>query len=122
MDILKKNLQESAEKLAIKDDFIFQQDNDPKHTARIVKEYLLYHVPRRLQTPPQSPDLNPIEHLWEKLEKNIRKYNITSKNDLICKLKEEWAKITPSDTEKLVHSMKKRLQAVIKHKGYPTKY
>lgn len=72
-EILQDNLFQSASKLGIRDDFLFQQDNDPKHTARVTKEFLLYKVPRRLNTPPQSPDLNPIENLWYFLDQEVRK-------------------------------------------------
>ncbi|XP_073529695.1 uncharacterized protein [Phyllobates terribilis] len=45
--------------------FIFQQDNDPKHTSRLCKGYLTKResdgVLRQMTWPPQSPDLNPIE-------------------------------------------------------------
>ena len=45
--------------------FIFQQDNDPKHTSRLCKGYLTKKesdgVLRQMTWPPQSPDLNPIE-------------------------------------------------------------
>lgn len=73
VEILRDNLFQSASKLGIRDDFLFQQDNDPKHTARVTKEFLLYKVPRRLNTPPQSPDLNPIENLWYFLDQEVRK-------------------------------------------------
>ena len=42
LDILKINLKESAVKLGLGVRFIFQQDNDAKHTAEIVKQWLLY--------------------------------------------------------------------------------
>ncbi|GFX57020.1 transposable element Tc1 transposase [Trichonephila clavipes] len=90
------------------------QDNDPKHTAKIVKLYLLYHCKKELHTPPQSPDLNVIENVWSQLEKSVHEHFITSKEDLKNNLKEEWAKITVETTKKLVESMPKRLQAVIK--------
>jgi len=64
---------------------------------------------------PQSPDLNPIQHLWEELDKNIRKHEISSKNDFKKALMGEWGKISPEVTKKLVRS-------VIKQKGLPTKY
>ena len=46
----------------------FHQDNDPKHKARIVQEFLLYNCSKVLETFPQSPDLNPIENLRDKLD------------------------------------------------------
>ncbi|GFX16633.1 transposable element Tc1 transposase [Trichonephila clavipes] len=63
IDVLRHNLIDSANKLSMENTFIFQQVNDPKHTATVTKTWLLYHAPRRLQTSPQSPDLNPIENL-----------------------------------------------------------
>lgn len=122
LDILKENLHASATKLGIGESFVFQQDNDPKHTAVIVKEWLSHNVENQLKTPPQSPDINPIEHLWDHLDRQIRKHNIKNKDDLKKKLLEEWENIPPSVTRNLVHSMKSRLKAVIKQKGYPTKY
>ncbi|GFS78549.1 transposable element Tcb1 transposase [Trichonephila clavipes] len=74
--------EESATKLGLGSPFRFQHDNDPKHTAAIVKLWLLYNVPNQLHTPPQSPDLNPIEHLWDLLERKIRQHNISSKDML----------------------------------------
>ncbi|GFS97264.1 transposable element Tcb2 transposase [Trichonephila clavipes] len=53
IDILNNNLKESAKKLGLDGNFIFQQENDPKHTARKVKMWS-----QQLHTPPQSPDIN----------------------------------------------------------------
>ncbi|KAJ8888511.1 hypothetical protein PR048_008002 [Dryococelus australis] len=41
-----------------------QQDHDPRHDALKTREKLLYITPGRLNTPPQSPDFNPIKNLW----------------------------------------------------------
>lgn len=65
INILKTNLAPSATKMGLDNNFIFMQDNDPKHTAHNTKLWILHRVPQHLQTPPQSPDINPIEHLWE---------------------------------------------------------
>ncbi|GFU76902.1 transposable element Tcb1 transposase [Trichonephila clavipes] len=72
-NVLRHNLFDSAKKLSMENFFIFQQDNCPKHTAIVTKTWLLYHVPRRLETPPQSPDLNPIENLRMHLDTEVRK-------------------------------------------------
>lgn len=79
---------------------IFQQDNDRKQTSSIVREQLLYNLPKRLKTPPQSPNANPIEYLWENL-----KHSITNKGQLKSILGKDWGKIPSAVTEKLVRSM-----------------
>lgn len=122
LTILKENLKQSAEKLGLGRDWVFQQDNDPKHTAIVVKEWLLYNVPKQLHSPPQSPDMNPIEHLWGELKRRIKKYNIKSKDDLKEALVKEWNNFTPAYTKKLVESMPRRLEAVIEAEGGNTKY
>lgn len=75
-----------------------------------------------LKTPPQSPDLNPIEHLWDHLEKRIRSHTISSKTQLKEIILTEWGQISGDYTKKLVHSMPSRLNEVLRLKGYPTKY
>lgn len=123
LNILKENLQASAEKLGIENSFHFYQDNDPKHKALDVRLWLLYNCPKCIETPPQSPDINPIEHLWEHLERQIRKTRaVRNKKELKALISEEWNKIPPDVTKKLVTSIPSRLAAVIKHKGNPTPY
>uniref|UniRef100_A0A0K8UV17 Transposable element Tc1 transposase n=1 Tax=Bactrocera latifrons TaxID=174628 RepID=A0A0K8UV17_BACLA len=122
LNILKNNLRPSVLKLGLDSNhYYFQQDNDPKHTSYLVREWLLYNC-KQLHTPPQSPDINPIEHIWDLLEKRIRKHRISSKESLKAALSTEWAKITENDIRNLVKSMPRRLQAVITAKGGPTKY
>lgn len=120
--ILQDNLLASADKLRMEPGWTFQQDNDPKHKSKLVMEWLLYRVPKLLDHPPQSPDVNPIEHLWDHLDNQIRKHEVTSISRLKEIILEEWHKIPPSVTSKLVESMPNRLKAIIKAKGGPTKY
>ena len=77
---------------------------------------------KQLHSPPQSPDMNPIENLWSYLDVQIRKHQIKSKSQLKAALLEEWEKISPQTIEKLVKSMTNRMQSVIGAKGYLTKH
>ncbi|GFS52842.1 transposable element Tc1 transposase [Trichonephila inaurata madagascariensis] len=71
---------------------------------------------------PHSPDLNPIEHLWEEVDRRVRQQAISSKETLRKAIEHAWAQISPEMTKNLVMSMPNRMQAVIASKGGPTKY
>lgn len=122
INLLKQNVHTSAEKLGIRSNFMFYQDNDPKHTSWNAKNWLLYNCPKVLATPAQSPDMNPIEHLWGELKKRLASRCVSSKSQLKQAVLEEWEKIEPTYCKKLVESMPRRLQEVIKYKGRSTKY
>lgn len=122
LNILKNNVKQSAEKLGIKDNFAFYQDNDPKHTSEVCKLWLIHHCPKLLKPPPQSPDLNVIEHLWDELARKVYKATYNNINQLKTALQTEWNKISPEVCRNLVNSMPKRLQKVLESKGNATKY
>ena len=61
-NILKSNLNASAEKMSHSGRSIFQHGNDPDHTAHNAKMWVLFNTPKTLKLPLQCPDLNPIKH------------------------------------------------------------
>ena len=71
LEILKSFMFESAAMLGLEDSFIIQQDNDPKHTARIVTNWIHENEIDTFPWIAQSHDLNPIENLWEMVGRNF---------------------------------------------------
>ena len=97
--------------------FKFQQDNDPKHTSRLVKKQFQENKVNVLDWPSQSPDLNPIENLWAILKQNIGNREFKNKDQLWHCVQESWYKISPETCQNLIESMPRRLNAVLTQKG-----
>ncbi len=112
----------SANKLYGDADFIFQQDLAPAHTAKGTKSWFNDHGVTLLDWPANSPDLNPIENLWGIVKRKTRDTRPNNADELKATVKETWASIPPQQCHKLITSMPRRIEAVIKAKGAPTKY
>ena len=112
----------SDRKLSMGRRFNFQHDNDPKHTATMSTQWLKEKKVNVLSRPSQSPDLNPIENLWNELKTAVHKWSPTNLNELEQFCKEEWENIAKSRCAKLVETNPNRLKAEIKAKGGSTKY
>ncbi len=96
------------------------------HKAQIISEWFLEHDNEftLLKWPPQSPDLNPIEHPWDVVEREIRIMDVQPTNLLQLRdaIMSIWTKISEECFQHLVESMPRRIKAVLKAKWGPTRY
>ncbi len=97
-------------------------DLAPAHTAKGTKSWFNDHGVTVLDWPANSPDLNPIENLWGIVKRKMRDTRPNNAYDLKAAIKATWASIPPQQCHKLITSMPRRIEAVIKAKGAPTKY
>ena len=91
LQILQENLKSSARRLGLGHSWVFQQD--PKHTSKVVKQWLNRARIKVLEWPSQSPDLNPIENMWTVLKKQVCVRKPTNLVELHQFCQEEWSKI-----------------------------
>jgi hypothetical protein len=100
------------------------EDGAPIHRAKVTQDYRQSQGIISVSHTAQSPDMNPIEHVWKELKTRInnRPVRPTTLEDLWKALQEEWTKIDLDFINNLVDSMPNRVQAVLEAKGGATKY
>ncbi|EIE92200.1 hypothetical protein RO3G_16911 [Rhizopus delemar RA 99-880] len=125
-DELERTIEFSIDKLGFeRHQVIFQHDNDPKHTSKLVKEYLKDQSYNILELPAQSPDLNPIENMWSLLKRRLNDYETAPKgmNELYERVTKVWYDLMKlEECQKVIESMPKRIKQCIKNKGRWTDY
>ena len=120
VDLLKDKLELH---IAIHKCKIFMQDAAPCHRSKIVTQFLKSKKFQILDWPGNSPDSNPIENLWTVLKDKVSEKQPTNTKELEEAIKAVWVlELSAEYCRSLVESMPKRLEAVIKAKGGPTKY
>lgn len=114
---------ESALPVVYNSRHIFQQDGAPCHRSVSTSNYLTEKRIRILQNwPPQSPDLSPIENVWDILKNKLARCTISDVNQLWEFAQAEFNAIPTETIKKLFESMPRRLRAVVQAKGGHTKY
>ena len=105
-------------------DFTFMQDNAPCHKSKKVMEFFNTNNVSVLEWPAQSPDLNPIENIWNTIKTRRRKrYGIPkTKQELIDQIFDIWNELTLEDVECCIANMERRLSEVLRMDGRTTKY
>ena len=103
---------------------ILQDDNVRPHRARVVNNFLQQQQVIRMDWPSRSPDLNPVEHLWDILGRRIRANHPPppNLNVLFQTLQQEWQAIPQNTLQTLVRSMRQRCLAGINANGGHTRY
>ena len=101
-----------------------QHDNATSHTTRSVHDFLQDRNVNDLPWPVKSPDLYPIEHVWDLLDRRVRARAFPPRNvqELAGALVEEWGNISQQELANLVQSMRRRCTAVLNAAGGHTRY
>ena len=125
--------------------FVYQEDNDPKHSSHLCRGYLerkeklgrqmnsrliiiskicylSLGVLKRMVWPPQSPDLNPIEQVWDFVKSRLEESNRVTVRTIWMELEKAWKMITPELIQRYISTMADRCRAVILAKGGHTRY
>ena len=125
LDILNSQLLDTIERQDLDEaQVIFQHDNDPKHTSCFVQRWLGRQDFSVLDWPPQSPDLNPIEHLWNEVDRRLRLSATlpTCKDDLWERIQVVWQNIEVEYVQKLIRTMPTRVDDLLAAKGGYTRW
>ncbi len=103
---------------------IFMDDNARPHRAGIVTDFLEQEAIETMEWPAMSPDMNPIEHVWDYIGRKIneREPPCQDINELRATLIQEWRQFPQNRLRRLVQSMRRRVQELHRKRGGYTRY
>ena len=111
----------SAHRMVVRRQPVFMQDNDPKHKSKLSANYLNQLVQEKTLTlmgwPAQSPDLDPIELLWDEIDRYVKKFQVKSEAHLWELLLKASKAVTMETLNKLIFRMPRICEAVMKKRG-----
>jgi hypothetical protein len=100
--------------------WLFQEDGDPSHGIRkagLAQKLKEANWIDNLVHPPQSPDLNPIEAVWNILKQRVRRRIWKDIEELKAILQEEWSKITMQEVRARIQDMPRRCRLLVETGG-----
>ncbi|KAI3362460.1 hypothetical protein L3Q82_012748 [Scortum barcoo] len=104
--------------------FLLMQDNARPHVAGVCQQFLQDEGIDAMDWPARSPDLNPIEHIWDIMSRSIHQRHVAPQTvqELADALVQVWEEIPQETIRHLIRSMPRRCREVIQARGGHTHY
>uniref|UniRef100_A0A4W5MI74 Transposase Tc1-like domain-containing protein n=1 Tax=Hucho hucho TaxID=62062 RepID=A0A4W5MI74_9TELE len=104
--------------------FLLMQDNARPHVAGVCQQFLQEESIDAMDWPAHSPDLNPIEHIWDIMSRSIHQRHVAPQTvqELADALVQVWEEIPQETIRHLIRSMPRRCREVIQARGGHTHY
>ena len=104
-------------------DLTLMEDGAPIHRSKFTQQWRMAYGIKKLDWPPNSPDLNPIENLWKLVKNLLRHHNRPrNKQEMVQTIEAVWNEVSMDQLQKLIASMPRQMEAVISAKGGSTKW
>uniref|UniRef100_A0AAR2JSC2 Tc1-like transposase DDE domain-containing protein n=1 Tax=Pygocentrus nattereri TaxID=42514 RepID=A0AAR2JSC2_PYGNA len=104
--------------------FLLMQDNARPHVAGVCQQYLQDEGIEAMDWPARSPDLNPIEHIWDIMSRSINQHHVAPQTvqELVDALVQVWEEIPQKTIRHLIRSMPRCCKEVMQVRGGHTQY
>ena len=99
------------------------EDSAPVHRSKLAQQRRIAYGIQKLNWPPNSPDLNPVELLWKLVKDLLRHHNRPrNKQEIMQTIEALWNEVSMEQLQNLIASMPRRIEAIISAKGGNTKW
>ena len=94
-------------------------DNDPKHSSQYIEEFFKCNNVNWYSTPPEFPDLNPIENIWGSIKQYLRvHYKPKNLQELKDGIQHFWLTLTPEVCQRYIRHLEKVMPKIVEVQGY----